>query len=62
MTPRILEQIGLCFLVAAIGVLLFSIYRSSFSTPSMGLSSLGSVLLVLGIVMRVRARRASAKP
>ena len=58
MTPQILSQIGMVLLVSAIAVLLFSIYRSSQGTPSTGLSSLGTLLLVLGIGVRVRARRA----
>lgn len=59
MTPRILSQLGLCFLAGAILVLLFSIWRSITSTPSVGLASFGTVLLVLGIMMRVRARKAA---
>lgn len=61
MTPRIIDQIGLCFLVAAIAVLLFSIYQSSYAGRSMGLSSLGTVLLVLGIGIRFSARKAARK-
>ena len=57
MTPPIISNIGLVFLASAIPVLLFSIYRSSVSVPSTGLSVLGSVLLVLGIGLRVSARR-----
>lgn len=57
MTPQIISNIGLVLLVSAIAVLLCSIYRSSFSVPSTGLSVLGSVLLVLGIGLRVNARR-----
>lgn len=57
MTPRITSQIGLVFLVSAIAVLLLSVYRSSHGTLSTGLSSLGTVLVVLGIGLRVRARR-----
>jgi len=58
MTPHILGQIGMVFLVSAIAVLLFSIYRSMHGNASTGLSSLGTILLVLGIGIRVRARRA----
>lgn len=58
MTPRILSQIGMVFLLSAIAVLLFSVYRSSHGTASTGLSSLGTVLLVLGIGIRMRARKA----
>lgn len=57
MSPQIISNIGMVFLVSAIAVLLFSIYRSSYSVPSTGLSVLGSVLLVLGIGLRVSARR-----
>ena len=57
MTPRIASQVGLVFLLSAIAVLLLSVYRSSHGTPSTGLSSLGTVLVVLGIGLRVRARR-----
>ena len=60
MTPRIFSQVGLCFLVSAIAVLVFSIYRSVNGTPSVGLSSLGTVLLVLGVAIRMRARKAGA--
>lgn len=60
MTPKITSQIGLVFLVSAIVVLLLSVYRSSSGTPSTGLSSLGTVLVVLGIGLRVRARRMGA--
>ena len=58
MTPRIVHQVGLVFLVSAIAVLIFSIYRSTQGTASIGLSGLGTVLLVIGIVLRARARRA----
>ncbi|MFZ4690452.1 MAG: hypothetical protein ACOYLS_14540 [Polymorphobacter sp.] len=57
MTPRILSQVGLVFLLSAIAVLLFSVYRSLHGTPSTGLSSFGTVLLVLGIGIRMRARK-----
>ena len=58
MTPKIASQTGLVLLVSAIAVLLLSVYRSSVGPPSTGLSSLGTVLIVLGIGLRVRARRA----
>ena len=58
MTPQIISNIGMVFLASAIAVLLFSIYRSFNGTPSAGLSVLGSVLLVLGIGLRISARRA----
>jgi hypothetical protein len=38
-------------------VLAFSIYRSSQGMPSTGLSSFGTVLVVLGIGIRMRARK-----
>ena len=57
MTPRIISQIGLVLLVSAIAVLLLSVYRSSLGTASIGLSSLGTVMVMLGIGLRVRARR-----
>ena len=60
MTPRIVSQVGLVFVVSAIAVLVFSIWRSSNGSPSAGLSSLGTVLLVIGIALRVRARRVGA--
>jgi uncharacterized membrane protein len=56
MTPQIISQIGMVFLVSAIAVLLFSIYRSSHGSASTGLSMFGTALLVLGIGLRVRAR------
>jgi|GEM_PF-4394214 hypothetical protein len=58
MTPQILSQVGMVLLASAIAVLLFSILRSSQGTASTGLASLGTVLLVLGIGIRVRVRRA----
>ena len=57
MTPKLVSQVGLVFLISAIAVLLLSVYRSSHGTPSIGLSSLGTVLVVLGIGLRVQARR-----
>ena len=57
MTPKLVSQVGLVFLISAIAVLLVSVYRSSHGTPSTGLSSLGTVLVVLGIGLRLRARR-----
>ncbi|MBC7520110.1 MAG: hypothetical protein H7268_03295 [Sandarakinorhabdus sp.] len=60
MTPKIVLQVGMVFLVSAIAVLLFSAYRSSTGTPSTGLSILGTVLLVMAIGMRMRARRAAS--
>lgn len=57
MTPQIISNIGMVFLVSAIAVLLFSIYRSFYGSPSTGLSLLGSALLVLGIGLRFSARR-----
>ena len=57
MTPKLVSQVGLVFLISAIAVLLLSVYRSSHGTPSTGLSSLGTVLVVLGIGLRVQARR-----
>lgn len=60
MTPRILSQVGLVFLLSAIAVLVFSAWRSASVAPSGGLAALGTVLLVLGIAMRMRARRAGA--
>lgn len=58
MTPRIVSHLGLCLLIGSILVLSFSIWRSMHDVPSMGLASLGTLLLLLGIAMRVRARRA----
>ena len=58
MSAQIVSQIGLVFLVSAIAVLGFSIYRSSNGIPSTGLSGFGTVLVVLGIGMRMRARKA----
>jgi multisubunit Na+/H+ antiporter MnhG subunit len=57
MNAQTVLQIGLVFLVSAIAVLAFSIYRSSHGIPSTGLSSLGTVLLVLGIGIRMSARK-----
>jgi hypothetical protein len=47
MNAQTVSQIGLVFLVSAIAVLAFSIYRSSHGMPSTGLSSLGTVLETL---------------
>jgi hypothetical protein len=58
MNARIVSQIGMVLLASAIAVLAFSIYRSSHGVPSTGLSSLGTVLMVLGVALRVRARKA----
>ena len=60
MTPRIVSQVGLVFVVSAIVVLVFSIWRSSHGSSSAGLSSLGTILLVIGLALRVRARRVGA--
>ena len=57
MNARTFSQIGMVFLVSAIAVLMLSVYRSSHDMPSRGLSSLGTVLVVLGIGLRVKARR-----
>lgn len=57
MNAQTVSQIGLVFLVSAIAVLVFSIYRSSHGMPSTGLSSLGTVLVVLGIGIRMNARK-----
>lgn len=58
MTPRIIDQVGLVFLVSALAVFAVSIWQSTHGTRSVGLSSLGTVLLVLGIGIRMNARRA----
>lgn len=58
MTPRILSQVGMVLLVSAIAVLLFSVLRSSQGTASTGLASFGTLLLVFGIGIRLRARQA----
>jgi hypothetical protein len=58
MSAQIVSQIGLVLLVSAIAVLAFSIYRSSHGMPSAGLSSFGTVLMVLGVGLRMRARKA----
>lgn len=60
MTPRILSQVGLVFLVSAIAVLAFSIWLSTHGSRSVGLSSFGTVLLVLGIGIRMRSRQAGS--
>ena len=57
MSPQIISGIGMVFLTSAFAVLLLSIYRSSTGLPSTGLSVLGTVLLVVGIGLRVGARR-----
>jgi multisubunit Na+/H+ antiporter MnhG subunit len=58
MNAQTVSQIGMVLLVSAIAVLAFSIYRSSHGMPSTGLSSFGTVLMVLGVALRVRARKA----
>ena len=58
MSVSVVSQLGMVLLGSAIAVLCFSIYRSSYGMPSTGLSSLGTVLLVVGIGLRVRARKA----
>jgi hypothetical protein len=62
MTPKIIDQVGLVFLVSALAVFALSIWQSTHGTRSTGLSSLGTVLLVLGIGIRISARRAGGKP
>ncbi len=57
MNAETVSQIGLVFLGSAIAVLAFSIYRSAQGMPSTGLSSFGTVLVVLGIGIRMRARK-----
>ena len=61
MTPKIIDQVGLVFLVSAMAVFALSIWQSTHGTRSTGLSSLGTVLLVLGIGIRMQARRAGSK-
>jgi hypothetical protein len=61
MTPRIIDQVGLVFLVSALAVFALSIWQSTHGTRSTGLSSLGTMLLVLGIGIRMQARRAGGK-
>jgi hypothetical protein len=58
MNAQIVSQIGLVLLISAIAVLAFSIYRSSHGMPSTGLSSFGTVLMVMGVGLRMRARKA----
>ena len=58
MTPKILDQVGLVFLVSAIAVFALSIWQSTHGTRSVGLSSFGTVLLLLGIGIRIRGRQA----
>jgi hypothetical protein len=58
MTPKVIDQVGLVFLVSALAVFALSIWQSTHGTRSVGLSSFGTVLLVLGIGIRVHARRA----
>jgi hypothetical protein len=57
MTPKLASQIGLVLLLSAIAVLAFSVYRSSHGMASQGLSALGTVLVVVGIGIRMQARR-----
>lgn len=57
MNAETVSQIGLVFLGSAIAVLAFSIYRSSQGMPSTGLSTFGTVLVVLGVGIRMRARK-----
>lgn len=61
MNARTVSQLGLVLLLSAAAVLAFSIYRSSHDMPSTGLSSLGTVLMVLGVAIRVRARKAGGR-
>lgn len=58
MTPKILDQVGLVFLISAIAVFALSIWQSTHGTRSVGLSSFGTVLLLLGIGIRIRGRQA----
>jgi hypothetical protein len=58
MNAQTVSQMGMVLLVSAIAVLAFSIYRSSTGMASAGLASLGTVLMVLGVALRVRARKA----
>ena len=61
MTPKIAYQIGMVFLVSALAVFALSIWQSTPGTRSTGLSSLGTVLLIMGIGIRIQSRRAGSK-
>jgi hypothetical protein len=61
MTPKIAYQIGMVFLVSALAVFALSIWQSTHGTRSIGLSSLGTVLLIMGIGIRIQSRRAGSK-
>jgi hypothetical protein len=61
MTPKIAYQIGMVFLVSALAVFALSIWQSTHGTRSTGLSSLGTVLLIMGIGIRIQSRRAGIK-
>ena len=58
MNAKVVGQLGLILQLSGIAVLLLSIYLSAQGGRSMGLSSLGTVMLVLGIAIKFRARRA----
>ncbi len=59
MNARTVSQLGMVFLVSALAVLAFSVYRSSHDLPSRGLASLGTALMLLGIAVRIKARQGS---
>ncbi|GGE06203.1 hypothetical protein GCM10011529_10730 [Polymorphobacter glacialis] len=60
MTPKIAAGVGMVFMVSAIVVLLVSVFLSFYAAPSRGLSVMGTVLLALGIALRVRSRKLGA--
>ncbi len=57
MNAATVAQLGLVLLGSAFAVLAFSIYRSVNGMPSTGLAGLGTVLVVLGIGLRLKARQ-----
>jgi putative exporter of polyketide antibiotics len=61
MTPKIAHGVGFVLLVSALAVFALSIWQSAHGTRSTGLSVLGTLLLIMGIGIRVQSRRFGGK-
>jgi hypothetical protein len=58
-TPKITSGVGMVFLLSALMVFGFSLYRSLHGIPSRGLTGLGLGLLSIGMVLGHLARKAA---